>query len=137
MDPEFPARCLANKENGLASIIVGGLSYGQGSSREHAALCPMYLGVRLLLVKSVERIHAANLTNFGILQLTFADQADYDTLHPGDELAIADIYTAIRHAAVTVENKTQGYSFTTLCALSPMQQDIVLAGGLLNYGAEA
>ena len=137
LDPEFPARCLANKENGLASIIVGGLSYGQGSSREHAALCPMYLGVRLLLVKSVERIHAANLTNFGILQLTFADQEDYEKLHPGDELAIADIYTAIRHPAVTVENKTQGYSFTTLCALSPMQQDIVLAGGLLNYAAEA
>lgn len=135
VDPEFPARCLTSKEKGLGSVIVGGWSYGQGSSREHAALCPMYLGVRLLLVKSVERIHAANLTNFGILQLTFADEKDYDKLRAGDELVIADIHNAVRKDTVIVENKTQGYSFTTKCALSPMQQDIVLAGGLLNYGA--
>ncbi len=134
LDPEFPDRCRANREKGLASAIVAGQSYGQGSSREHAALCPMYLGVRLLLAKSVERIHAANCINFGILQLTFADEKDYDRLRQGDELLISDVHNAICKDTITVTNVTQGYSFETKCGLNPTQQDIVLAGGRLNYG---
>jgi aconitate hydratase len=135
-DSAFPEKCRKNKEDGLASVIVAGLSYGQGSSREHAALCPMYLGVRLLLAKSVERIHSANLVNFGILQLTFADDADYDRLTNGDELVVENIYKAIEADIVTVQNKTQGYSFQTKCSLTNRQREIVLSGGLLNYVAK-
>lgn len=133
MDPEFAAKCQANKESGKASVIVAGLSYGQGSSREHAALCPMYLGVRVLLAKSVERIHGANLVNFGILQLTFADEADYDRIDAGDELAIDDVHSAIGQENITVRNVTKGYAFSTKCSLTARQKEIVLSGGLLNY----
>lgn len=137
IDPEFAAACRTNKEQGLASIIVAGLSYGQGSSREHAALCPMYLGVRVLLAKSVERIHGANLVNFGILQLTFADETDYDRLASGDELAIEHVSKAIEQGTVMVRNVTQGYEFAAKCELTPRQREIVLSGGLLNYAANA
>lgn len=137
IDSSFPNKCKKNKEEGLASVIVAGLSYGQGSSREHAALCPMYLGVRLLLAKSAERIHSANLVNFGILQLTFADDADYDRLKDGDELVVEDVYTAIEANEITVQNQTQGYSFRTKCSLTSRQREIVLSGGLLNYVAKS
>ncbi len=135
-DPQFAARCRANKEEGLSSAIVAGLSYGQGSSREHAALCPMYLGVRLLLAKSVERIHAANLVNFGILQLTFADEADYGRLEDGDELLIENVAAAIERETVSIRNATKEYSFAANCVLTPRQRSIVLAGGLLNYATQ-
>jgi len=135
-DSTFPEKCKKNKEEGFASVIAAGLSYGQGSSREHAALCPMYLGVRLLLAKSAERIHSANLVNFGILQLTFTSDADYDRLHDGDELVVENVHKAIESEVVTVENKTQGYSFQTKCVLSDRQREIVLSGGLLNYAAK-
>jgi len=138
LDSEFAAKCRANRDKGLASIIVAGLSYGQGSSREHAALCPMYLGVRVLLAKSVERIHSANLINFGILQLTFQDEADYDRMACGDELTIENVYEALEQEVVVVTNATRGYSFNTRCNLTPRQRDIVLCGGLLNYaGSES
>ncbi len=133
IDPEFAPKCAVNKAEGLASVIVAGLSYGQGSSREHAALCPMYLGVRVLLAKSVERIHGANLTNFGILQLTFADDTDYERIQPGDELAVDNMHQAIKQDIVLVRNVTQGYTFETKCNLTPRQREIVLCGGLLNY----
>lgn len=133
IDPEFAPKCAANKAEGLASVIVAGLSYGQGSSREHAALCPMYLGVRVLLAKSVERIHGANLTNFGILQLAFADDADYERIQAGDELAVDNMHQAIKQDIVLVRNVTQGYAFETKCNLTPRQREIVLCGGLLNY----
>lgn len=133
IDPEFAPKCATNKAEGLASVIVAGLSYGQGSSREHAALCPMYLGVRVLLAKSVERIHGANLTNFGILQLTFADDTDYERIQAGDELAVDNMYQAVKQDIVLVRNVTQGYTFETKCNLTPRQRDIVLCGGLLNY----
>ncbi|AIF50382.1 aconitate hydratase [Pelosinus sp. UFO1] len=136
IDPEFAPKCATNKAEGLASVIVAGLSYGQGSSREHAALCPMYLGVRVLLAKSVERIHGANLTNFGILQLTFADDTDYERIQAGDELAVDNMYQAIKQDIVLVRNVTQGYTFETKCNLTPRQRDIVLCGGLLNYTAK-
>ena len=136
IDPEFAPKCATNKAEGLAAVIVAGLSYGQGSSREHAALCPMYLGVRVLLAKSVERIHGANLTNFGILQLTFADDTDYERIQAGDELAVDNMYQAIKQDIVLVRNVTQGYTFETKCNLTSRQRDIVLCGGLLNYTAK-
>lgn len=131
--PEFAAECKKNKEIGLASVIVAGQSYGQGSSREHAALCPMFLGVKVLLAKSVERIHAANLINFGILQLVFSQDSDYDRIQDGDELVIDNIYAAVETGKVLVRNTTQNYEFCTTCSLTKRQQDIVLSGGLLNY----
>ncbi|MEI7463570.1 MAG: aconitate hydratase, partial [Candidatus Taylorbacteria bacterium] len=133
IDPEFAAKCRENREKGFASVIVAGLSYGQGSSREHAALCPMYLGVRVLLAKSVERIHSANLINFGILQLTFAEEADYDRIDSGDELAIDNIHEAVTQETVVVKNVSQGYDFLAKCNLTPRQREIVVCGGLLNY----
>jgi aconitate hydratase len=131
--PEFASECQKNKAAGLASVIVAGQSYGQGSSREHAALCPMFLGVKVLLAKSVERIHGANLINFGILQLVFANDSDYERIQDGDELAIENIYPAVESGSVVVRNITQGYDFPTTCALTPRQRQIVLSGGLLNY----
>ena len=86
MDPGFAGRCLENKAKGIQNIIVAGVSYGQGSSREHAAMCPMYLGVKAVIAKSFERIHAANLINFGILPLVFENAADYDRIEKGDRL---------------------------------------------------
>ncbi|MBP2638055.1 MAG: aconitate hydratase [Firmicutes bacterium] len=136
MDPEFAAKCQSNREQGKASVIVAGLSYGQGSSREHAALCPMYLGVRVLLAKSVERIHGANLVNFGILQLTFADEADYERIENVDELVIDNVHKAIEGDVIVIRNVTKGYEFNTKCSLTPRQKEIVLSGGLLNYVAK-
>lgn len=133
MNPEFAAKCQTNREQGKASVIVAGLSYGQGSSREHAALCPMYLGVRVLLAKSVERIHGANLVNFGILQLTFEDEMDYDRIDDGDELAIDHVHQAVEQEIIVVKNVSKGYEFKTKCSLTPRQKEIVLSGGLLNY----
>lgn len=132
VEPQFAARCKANAEAGFASAIVAGQSYGQGSSREHAALCPMYLGVRLILAKSVERIHAANLVNFGILMLLFEDAADYDRLEPGDELVIENVRDILCKDLVSVRNKRSGSSFAARCALTERQKEIVLAGGALN-----
>lgn len=136
MNPEFAAKCQENREQGKASVIVAGLSYGQGSSREHAALCPMYLGVRVLLAKSVERIHGANLVNFGILQLTFASEADYERIEDGDELAIDHVHQAVEQEIIVVKNVSKGYEFETRCSLTPRQKEIVLSGGLLNYVAK-
>ena len=133
LKPGFAEECKKNQAAGIASAIVAGQSYGQGSSREHAALCPMYLGVKVLLAKSVERIHASNLVNFGILQLNFADEDDYVRLNDGDELLINAIHAAITRGLVTVSNLTQGNTFETRCTYSPRQREIVLAGGMLNY----
>ena len=133
VDATFARRALANKEAGRHNIIVAGLSYGQGSSREHAAICPMYLGVRAVIAKSLERIHAANLINFGILPLAFADEKDYDTLGEGDELEIAGLRTAVAVGeSLTVANKTKRTSFAVRLSLSPRQKEMILAGGALN-----
>lgn len=133
--PEFAAECKKNQATGIASVIVAGQSYGQGSSREHAALCPMFLGVKILIAKSVERIHAGNLINFGILQLVFVNDGDYDCIQDGDELAIDNVYAAVETGKVIVKNLTQGYAFETNCSMTPRQKDIVLCGGMLNYMA--
>lgn len=132
-DKEFPKRAL---ELG-GSIIVSGVNYGQGSSREHAALAPLYLGVKAVLVKSFARIHRSNLINAGILPLTFVNEADYDSINEGDELAIPDVKKLIMNGSeLTVINKTTGKEIPVLCELSDRTRDIILAGGLLNYTKE-
>ena len=94
-DSSFHDRCLENRKAGLANVIVAGESYGQGSSREHAALCPMYLGVKAVLAKSIERIHRANLINFGIVPLIFDNPKDYDAIASGERMEFTDIRAAV------------------------------------------
>ena len=131
--PAFAENAKKIKAAGKQNIIVAGLSYGQGSSREHAAICPMYLGVRAVIAKSFERIHAANLINFGILPLTFLQEGDYDKLDQGDDLEIADIRKLISAGGnPVIRNKTKDNSFQVTCNLSARQKQIVLAGGALN-----
>ena len=116
------------------SIIVGGSNYGQGSSREHAALAPLYLGIKAVIVKSFARIHMANLINAGIIPMTFADEADYDRIDQMDELSIHSVIDQIQNGdTVTVTNVTKGFDFLVNVALSPRQKDMLIAGGLLNY----
>ncbi len=133
-EPTFAERAASARQAGKAGVIVAGDSYGQGSSREHAALCPMYLGVRAVLAKAIERIHQANLVNFAILPLTFADPADYDRIEPGDLLEIADVPAAVASAeTVTVSAASKGFEFACRLGLSPRQQKVLAAGGLLSY----
>jgi aconitate hydratase len=134
-DESFPERAKALGK----SIIVGGSNYGQGSSREHAALAPLYLGVKAVLVKSFARIHRANLINAGILPLTFVNEADYDKIDQGDELVLADVRKAVESgkSELTVLNKTKGAEIPVLCELSGRTKDIMLAGGLLDYTRES
>jgi aconitate hydratase len=115
-------------------MIVGGANYGQGSSREHAALAPMHLGVKAVFAKTFARMHHTNLINFGILPLRFIDDADYERLSPGDELEIPNVRAAIADGhEVRVRNVSQGYEFTARHELTPRQVEIALAGGLLNH----
>ena len=133
VDATFANRSASIKEAGKHNIVIAGLSYGQGSSREHAALCPMYLGVRAVIAKSFERIHAANLINFGILPLTFINSGDYDKIDQSDELDIAAVRNSISESNdLLVQNKTKSTSFAVACHLSARQKQILLAGGALN-----
>ncbi len=133
IDPEFPARAKAKR----GGFIVGGANYGQGSSREHAALAPMYLGMKAVIAKSFARIHEANLINFGILPLTFANDADYDALDKGDVWEIRNVReTLAKSDTLTVHNLTKGTTFQAKHRLTPRQVQIVLAGGLLNWVRE-
>ena len=118
---------------------IGGANYGQGSSREHAALAPLYLGVKAVLVKSFARIHRANLINAGILPLTFVNEADYDKIAQGDQLVLAGVRKAVEDGKteLTVVNKTSGAEIPVLCELTGRTKDIMLAGGLLDYTREA
>ena len=131
-DPNFPERAKAAGQ----SILVGGLNYGQGSSREHAALVPLYLGVRAVIAKSFARIHAANLINAGILPLTFADPADYDRLHQGDQLSLEGVYEGMERGRMTLKNLTTGETVELLCGFTPRQIAMLRAGGLLAYTKE-
>ena len=132
-DPEFPERA-KKAEN---SVIVAGSNYGQGSSREHAALVPLYLGVRAVLAKSFARIHAANLINAGILPLVFADEAEYDAIAEDDQLKFVDMHKGLETGTVTALDLTTGKEILFKCALSERQREILLAGGLLAYTREA
>ena len=120
------------KEKG-GGFVVAGENYGQGSSREHAAISPKYLGVKAVLAKSFARIHLANLVNFGILPLTFVDAKDYEKINEGDVLEIQSIKSKIKSANIEIVNKTQNYSFKVILSLNESQKEIILAGGLLNY----
>ena len=131
-DPTFPARARAAGDG----IIVGGSNYGQGSSREHAALVPMYLGIRCVVAKSFARIHVANLINAGILPLTFENPADYDALQPGAQLRIDGIRAGMAAGSLMLTDTTAGRSYPVVCSLTERQQAILLAGGLLNYTKE-
>lgn len=132
-DKEFPARC---KEYGKG-IVIGGANYGQGSSREHAALVPLYLGVKAVIAKSFARIHCANLANAGIIPMVFKNEADYDTVDQMDELELPDIRKAIADGSkIIVKNLTKGTAFEAEAILSHRQCEMVLAGGLLNYTRE-
>ena len=129
-DKSFHDNCLANKDKGLANVIIAGESYGQGSSREHAALCPMYLGVKAVVAKSIERIHRANLINFGIIPFTFANANDYDKIKVGDNIEIKGLKTAIEGDGVA-EVKTAKGSFKVQTSLSDREKHLILCGGLL------
>lgn len=129
-DKDFPSRA---KELGQ-SVIVGGSNYGQGSSREHAALAPLYLGVKAVLVKSFARIHRSNLINAGILPLTFANEEDYDAISQGDVLSMPDVKEAVKAGKdIVITNKTTGKEIVAKCELTDRTKEIILEGGLLNY----
>lgn len=133
-DKTFPERIKAEGKG----IVIGGANYGQGSSREHAALVPLYLGVKAVITKSFARIHCANLINAGILPLTFADANDYDKISQGDELSLKGIKDAIvNNKPAVLVNLTKNEEYTINYDLSQRQKDIILAGGLLNYTKES
>jgi len=135
VDNKFYERAKKIKDSGQNNIIVAGLSYGQGSSREHAALCPMYMGVKSVLTKSMERIHKANLINFGILPLTFVNETDYNIIDQGDKLEIPNIRKALLGTGnkSKVIDKTKNKEFEAIFDLSERDKKIVLAGGTLNF----
>ena len=132
--PTFAERALQLKEKATAGVIVAGESYGQGSSREHAALCPMYLGIRAVVAKSIERIHKANLINFCIVPIVFAEPADYDKIKPDDRLQIDKLLEAIKsNDEVKIIDKTGSFEFVGKLILSDRERKILLSAGLLNY----
>jgi len=133
VDPSFPKRASENRDKGISNIIVAGQSYGQGSSREHAAICPMYLGVKAVMALSIERIHQANLCNFGILPLTFIDEKDYEKLNKDDELFIENAISQVKSGwNVVVKNITCGYDFEMRLDVSELQRQMLICGGRLN-----
>ncbi len=135
LDKEFYERCLQNKQKNLHNIIVGGESYGQGSSREHAAICPMYLGVKAVVAKSFERIHAANLINFGIIPFTFATPEQYNAIQKGDALVIPDLRQTIADGTFNSTIAFHGELNNEVALnvnLSARERKIILAGGFLN-----
>lgn len=128
-DESFPERAKAAG----GGIVVGGSNYGQGSSREHAALVPLYLGVKAVAVKSFARIHKANLINSGILPLVFADPTDYDDIEQGDVLVLPNVRREIASGSdVTMLNKTKNRTYRLSCECSARQREMLLYGGLIN-----
>jgi aconitate hydratase len=130
VDPEFPK--MAKQLGG--GFVVAGENYGQGSSREHAALVPMYLGIKAILTKSYARIHRSNLINFGILPLIFKDPDEFNGIQQGDRLRITQLRRSLEEGGpLKIENITQERVFEVSHGLNSREKDIVLAGGLLNY----
>jgi aconitate hydratase len=137
IDPTFYERAKKIKEGNLSNVIVGGISYGQGSSREHAALCPMFMGVKAIIAKSFERIHTDNLINFGIPPLIFKNESDYDKIAQGDQLEIPGMKNLImKGEPLKVKDVTENFEFEVTYKLSERQKVIVLAGGALNLVTE-
>lgn len=129
LDPSFADRALQYGQ----SMIIAGENYGQGSSREHAALMPMFLGVQAVLAKSFARIHQTNLINFGILPLVFQDPADWKGLEQGDSLELVDVWKGLDQGRLLVRNQTHGAQFTVELDISPYERELLLSGGLLRY----
>ncbi len=132
VDPAFYKRALEYKQRGLFTAIAGGQSYGQGSSREHAAICPMHLGVRLVMAKSFERIHSANLINFGILPLIFAHEEDYNRINQGDEFTVSGLIDRVAESEI-IPVSFGGTTIEFRLSATKRQREILRAGGLLNY----
>lgn len=132
IDPDYPKRALKYQKTG--SIILGGNNYGQGSSREHAAIAPRYLGVQAVMTKSFARIHRQNLINFGILPLVFENPADYDDIEQNDILELTNVQQTIQKTqSVKVNNNTKDKTYTLRHSLSPRELEVLLAGGLINW----
>jgi aconitate hydratase len=129
VDEGYSERALALK----SSVIVGGENYGQGSSREHAALVPLYLGVKAVIAKSFARIHIANLINAGIIPLTFENASDYESVSEGDNLVLEDLYNGIKNGAIRLKNTTTQKELILKCSFTERQIEIIKAGGLLAY----
>ncbi|MBG0767638.1 MAG: aconitate hydratase [Spirochaetaceae bacterium] len=132
VDEHFSERCVENQDRGKDNFIVAGASYGQGSSREHAAICPMYLGVKAVIAVSIERIHQNNLCNFGIVPLTFEKEEDYTRFDQNDELVIENIAEQIKGDRVVLKNKTKSREITLRCDITEGQRAMLISGGLLN-----
>jgi aconitate hydratase len=129
LDPGFAARCRAAGR----AVVIGGENYGQGSSREHAALAPRYLGVRVKIVKSFARIHRANLANFGVVFLAFKDPADYDAIRQGAKVSIIGLKRRVAAGDVEIPVEVEGRTVLTRLEATPRQRDYLLAGGALNF----
>ncbi len=129
IDEDFPKRA---EENG-GGFIVGGDNYGQGSSREHAALAPLYLGIKGVIVKSFARIHKANLINSGIIPMVFENPDDYGRIDQMDELVIDDAINKVECGKITVKDVTKGFEFDVIVELSDSDVEVIKAGGKLNY----
>jgi len=137
LDMSFVQRAVENRERRLANIIIAGASYGQGSSREHAALCPAYLGVKVVVAKSIERIHRQNLINFGIVPLLFKHEDDYERIEEGDSLEFPELRSQLlRQSHVVAVNETKGARFHLRHDLSEREAHVLLKGGKLNYYAD-
>jgi aconitate hydratase len=137
LDENFVQRAIENREKKLANIIIAGVSYGQGSSREHAAICPAYLGVKVVVAKSIERIHRQNLINFGIVPLLFEHESDYDRIEENDSLEIPRLRSQLaRQSYIAAINGTKGARFRLRHDLSEREVHILLKGGKLNYYAD-
>ncbi len=136
VDQTYPRRAMQVRDSG-GHAVVGGWNYGQGSSREHAALVPRYLGLRIVIAKSFARIHWQNLVNFGVLPVTLEDELEYDRIEQGDMLKVVDLHRQIRAGGpIRVENRTKNRTFTVKADLSGRQIDVLLAGGLINWVKE-
>ena len=134
VDKDFVKRA---KEKG-GGFLIGGVNYGQGSSREHAALAPMYLGVKAVIVKSFARIHRANLVNFGIMPFTFENENDYNLIDQGDGIELPDIKNRLKSGGkIVVNNLTKNKEINIRHTLTAREIDILCAGGLLNYQAQS
>ena len=132
VDPSFPERAAKCRDNGESGFIIAGASYGQGSSREHAAICPMYLGIRAVCAVSIERIHQANLCNFGILPLLFKNEKDYDSIDQGDELELVNPVNSIETGEFILHDITKSLDIPMVIFASEDQKRTLLAGGRLN-----
>ncbi|NLA98335.1 MAG: aconitate hydratase, partial [Spirochaetales bacterium] len=132
VDEHFSQRCTENQDRGKDNFIVAGASYGLGSSREHAAICPMYLGVKAVIAVSIERIHQNNLCNFGIIPLTFVNEEDYAKFDSNDELLLENVKEQIKGGEVVLKNRTKSTEIVLRCDITDEQRSMLISGGLLN-----